>query len=450
MLMAASSPLSENLLMNNFRIMKQSLIPVVSLLILTGTAFIGCSSGHGTFTVTNHSNVAQSDAPVVLTRESIVDKSGEIPLLEDMLPVPYSGNEALPSQVDDVDGDGKWDELAFTISIGEQESKRITIRFVTKEEYPVFEPRTNVRFGILEDGTVESVDQLSIPGNELPVPLFTRFQMDGPAWENDKVGFRQYIDGRNGRDLFGKTTSNMALDTVGIAEDGSLEDNYHVMLPWGRDILAVGNSLGLGGLAIVENEEVVRLGVRMDAPHNNVENTIFQLITEGPVRSIFKLTYKGWKAGNSTYDLINTVSIWAGSYGYTNTVQLKSLKTKDTLAVGLVNIHNDKLPTLLDEIEENHVAFYTHDKQTYDDGWHLGMGIIFPKEHYVSFERAPNSGSGVTNSFLNMIELGEEKKFEYLVYAGWELTDPDFADSTYFDAFMQQELQKTARPLTIQ
>ncbi len=429
--------------------MKHYLLPVLSFLIFGGTVFNGCSSRHDTFTVTNLSDAAQSDAPVILTREAIVDKSGEIPLLEDMLPVPYSDNKALPSQVDDLDGDGKWDELAFTLSIEEQESKKITINFVTQEDYPSFEPRTNVRFGILKNGVVESVDRLSISGNELPVPLFTRFQMDGPAWENDKVGFRQYIDGRNGRDLYGKTSSKMALDTVGIANDGSLEDNYHVMLPWGRDILAVGNSLGLGGLAMLENEEVVRLGVRMDAPRNNVENTTYQLITEGPVRSIFELTYEGWKTGSNTYDLINTVSIWAGSYGYKNTIQLKSLKTKDTLAVGLVNIHNDKTPTLLEDTVTNHVAFYTHDKQTYDDGWYLGMGIIFPKEHYLNFKRVPDSGFGVTNSFLNMIELGEEKRFEYKVYAGWELSDPNFADSTYFDAFMKQELQKASKPLTI-
>lgn len=430
--------------------MKNLTLPLIGLITLAGTAFTGCSSGNSPFTIINESDVARSDEPIVLTREAIIEKSGEIPLLEDMLPVPYEDNHPIPSQLDDLDGDGKWDELAFTISIAAQESKTIMIKFVSQEEYPSFETRTNVRFGVLQDGEVEPVQKLSIAGDELPVPLFTRFQMDGPAWENDKVGFRQYIDGRNGRDLYGKTSPQMALDTVGIADDGSLEDNYHVMLPWGRDILAVGNSLGLGGLAILENGDVVRLGVRMDAPRNNIKNTIYQLITEGPVRSKFKLTYEGWQTGEDTYDLINTVSIWAGSFGHTNTVELKSLKAKDTVVVGMVNIHNDKSPTLLTDTVPTHTAFYTHDKQTYDDGWYLGMGIIFPKAQYVDFQKAPDSGPGVTNSFLNLIELGEQKKFEYKVYAGWELSNSEFADSSYFDAFMKQELQKAANPVTIE
>ncbi len=430
--------------------MKNLILPFNFILLFAGIAFTNCTTGQNSFTITNNTELARVDEPVVLSREKIVEKTGKIPLLEGMIPVPYLNDNPLPSQLDDLDGDNNWDELAFTLNLGPNESKKISIRYTKPEAVPEFRQRTNVRFGILEDGEVIPVEYLSIAADELPVPLFTRFQMDGPAWENDVVGFRQYIDGRNGRDLYGKKTAEMALDTVGIADNGTLEDNYHVMLPWGRDILAVGNSLGLGGLAILENDEVVRLGVTMDAPRNNVKTTTYQLITEGPVRSIFSLTYDGWQAGNNIYNLENTVTIWAGSYGYINHINLSSIQSKDTLAVGLVNIHNDKAPTLQHEGSASRTAFYTHDQQTYDDGWYLGMGLIFPKELYLDFQRAPDSGNGVTNSFLNLIELSENKEFEYQVVAGWELSNPEFADSAYFDAFMTKELQKVSNPLSIQ
>ena len=75
--------------------------------------------------------------------------------------------------------------------------------------------------------------------------------MDGIAWENDKMGFRHYFDGRNCRDVFGKRVSDMVLDTVGIRPEGIPGDTYHVLAGWGRDIMSAANSFGLGGLAVL-------------------------------------------------------------------------------------------------------------------------------------------------------------------------------------------------------
>lgn len=422
-----------------------------SLLTVFGIVSWGCSSKQSEFTFTNTLSFDRMNEPVVLSREDIIAKTGEISIREGMIPVPYEADgSALPSQIDDRNMDGEWDELAFLINLPANEEKTITIRFVDRSEVPDFPEKTNVRFGVLEELGVQAVEKLTLTADELPVPLFERFQMDGPAWENDKVGFRQYIDGRNGRDLYGKTSPEMALDTVGISNEGTLEDNYHEMLPWGRDILAVGNSLGLGGLAISKNKDIVRLGVRLDAERNNVDTTHYQLISEGPVRSIFRLTYTGWNTGYGEIDLTNEVEIWAGQYGYTNKVSLRSNTETDTLVVGMVNIHNDKAPELLDETSETHTAFYTHDRQTYDKEWFLGMGLVFPSKNYIGFMNAPDSGPGVTNSFLHLFELSGSKTLEYKVYAGWELSDPHFAERDYFHDFMESELQKTANPLIVE
>ena len=46
-----------------------------------------------------------------------------------------------------------------------------------------------------------------LPANEVYKALgYQRYQTDGPSWENDKVGFRHYLDGRNSKDVFGKKT----------------------------------------------------------------------------------------------------------------------------------------------------------------------------------------------------------------------------------------------------
>lgn len=421
-----------------------------SATLLIGLVFSACSNTNTQFTLTNSSDIDREEEPIVLTRNEIVEKAGEIPLIEGLLPVPYVNGKALPAQLDDIDGDGEWDELAFLANIDAGTSQTVTLRFVEKEAYPEFTTRTNIRFGVLDDGNITNRKKLTMTADELPVGMFERFQMDGPAWENDKVGFRQYIDGRNGRDLYGKRSSKMALDTVGISDEGGLEDNYHVMLPWGRDILAVGNSLGLGGLAILRDDEPVRLGIRLDDERSNIDTTKYELLYEGPVRSAFRLTYVGWDTGTDKVNVINDVTIWAGKYSHTNNVKLISPNPSDTLLVGLVNIHNETEPVLLDDASESHTAFYTHDQQGYDREWYIGMGLIFPNETYTGYRTAPDEGPGVTNSYLTMFELADNKSLQYEAVAGWGVSDKNFRDSEYFRDFITRETQKKAEPVTVE
>lgn len=406
--------------------------------------FIGCDVPKNTFTLINPSDFDRMDELIVLSKKSILEQT-TIP--DGQVPVVYDGTELIPSQLDDLDGDGNWDELAFLHSLPAKVKQEIEIRFVSENEYPEFEPRTNVRLGILGDNGVENVTSVSFSAYELPVPLLSTFQMDGIAWENDKVGFRQYFDGRNARDIFGKTSPTMALDTVGIAKDGTLEDNYHVMLPWGRDILAVGNSLGLGGLAIRKDGDVHRIGVRLDAAKNNVGTTSYRLITEGPVRSIFEIKYEDWNVGGTIYNLTNKVSIQAGSYGYSSEVWLQSPQKSDSLLVGLVNIHNDQPPGY-GEVSGQSI-FLTHDHQTYDDEWILGMALIMPTEYYLGYVSAPDGGLGVTNTFLNSLQITNQHSVTYHALFGWEISDSSFTDRDYFKQFVEQQAMKIAQPIIV-
>lgn len=406
-----------------------------------------CNSGTNTFVITNDSDLQRTDEPITISRSEIIDKIGT--KADNMLPVVYHLGNMLPSQVDDINQDGSWDELAFTLSLATNESETVSIQYVDSSEYPTFPKRTNVRFGVKnESGTIENLKKLSIRADEVPTEPFARFQMDGPAWENDKIGFRQYIDGRNAIDLYGKRVSTMALDTVGISSSGGLEDNYHVLLPWGRDILAVGNSLGLGGIAILNNNQAVRLGVRLDDKRNNVELTNYQLIAEGPVRSIFTIRYDGWEVGTKNYSLNNKVTIWGGKYSYKNEIELTSSHSTDTLLVGLTNIHNNKPPNLNKENLE-FTLFSTFDKQTYNNEYYLGMALAFPADKYLSYKESPDQGEGITNTFLNFIELTEEKTFEYYVFAGWELSNKKFKKANYFQDYIIRATQKLSSPVTI-
>ena len=60
----------------------------------------------------------------------VIDKTGEIPIIEGQLPLPQLDGEALPSQLDDLDGDGEWDELAFTMPIDANSKQTISLIYV--------------------------------------------------------------------------------------------------------------------------------------------------------------------------------------------------------------------------------------------------------------------------------------------------------------------------------
>ena len=162
------------------------------------------------------------------------------------------------------------------------------------KDEPVFEKRTSVRLGVRDslNDVVKQKQQDTFLPHELPwTNGYQPYQADGPMWENDKAGFRSYLDGRNSKDVFGKKVAYMSPETVGINAEGLPEDNYHVMADWGRDILSVGNSVGLGGISLMIEDRFRRLGVVNGDSVGNVDSTTFTIYQEGPIRSIANFDY---------------------------------------------------------------------------------------------------------------------------------------------------------------
>ncbi|MDL5513324.1 DUF4861 domain-containing protein [Arenibacter sp. M-2] len=357
--------------------------------------------------------------------------------------------DTLPSQLNDTDNDGQWDELFFVADFNPKESKAIKLNWTYQK--PIYTARTSVRFGKRSsaDTPVQPTTSETMMAKELPKSLgYQQYQTDGPSWENDKVGFRHYLDGRNAKDLFGKKTSGISPEDVGLNANGAVEDNYHVMEDWGRDILAVGNSVGLGGYALITENEFMRLGVTVEDSINNVEKTSFQIVAEGPVKSILSYTYDHWMPNDRTYSVKETTSIWPGIYGYKNTVAVSGLKGDEYLGVGLVNIHTDKALKILDD-NSKYVALYTHDKQTYDKEWWLGMALIVPKDKYLGYLEAPKTGN-LSNSYLAKLKIGNNEPISYFAIAGWELSDEKFTNETYFMDYLKMLTRQLSAEIVIE
>jgi hypothetical protein len=66
----------------------------------------------------------------------------------DLLPVvKKTDGTYVPCQTDDMDQDGVWDELAFVYTLGGNEKVELLLDWVSAADYPVFERRTNIRYG---------------------------------------------------------------------------------------------------------------------------------------------------------------------------------------------------------------------------------------------------------------------------------------------------------------
>ncbi|WP_348799815.1 DUF4861 domain-containing protein [Flavobacterium adhaerens] len=394
--------------------------------------------------------VLSNAANIALNQKAIEIKRSTLPFIKSTadFPILMHNNDTIPAQLNDLDGDGKWDEIFAVTDFGPNEKKELSLKWSKVD--PKFTVKTSVRFGkrAAQNEPVKPATDEVLPANEIFTALgYQRYQTDGPTWENDKVGFRHYLDGRNAKDVFGKKTPGITPENVGISSTGAVEDNYHQMHDWGRDIFPVGTSAGLGGYALLINNEVKRLGVTLKDPLNNVETTTFKIVSEGPVNSVLNYNYKNWEIDGKKYQVQETTSIWPGMYAFKNTVAVNGLQGNDVFLVALSNINNTNP---LQEISSgDFVCLIQHGHLTYEKQWILGTAIIVPKNKYKGFIEAPKTGK-LTDSYLAKLSVENNKPISYYAVAGWELSaDPNFKDATYFSNYVTNLAEQLSAKIDI-
>lgn len=402
----------------------------------------GCALEKQSIIISNPSEFERMDEPVIISRKQL-----KVPQNKNLLPcLRDAKGQLIPTQVDTIFNQSDWDELVFLVNLQPNERKSLTIDWVQNLHYPKFKKRTNIHFGILNGETMKIENKTSFSlgrdliwkTNKTPYP----FQMDGVAWENDKMGFRHYFDGRNSRDVFGKRVPDMVLDTVGIRPDGLPGDTYHTLAMWGRDIYSCANSFGLGGIGLWSNGQFCRLGIESIDTVNNIDQTTFRIITEGPIRSVFKIDYQGWQTPLGKINLSHKTTIWAGKIGYESEILSNELPKGSYLITGIVTNFNDR-PVIEERFGGEWSAMITHDKQSYNKEYYMGLALLFPKMSLV-------------NTFnLNEIDTWCAKlrpiseKYRYNVYSTWKMQDAKSTDSEYFVGLIEHEAKKMSEPLNV-
>lgn len=318
--------------------------------------------------------------------------------------------------------------------LGPDEQRSLNIRYKTtgevKRNYP---KRTQAELshkvgGHFKDrkyigGAFKNVDSLRVPDEHTDHSYYIRYE--GPGWESDKVGYRYYLDWRNGIDVFGKTTSDMVLQQVGL--DGF--DSYHEMQPWGMDILKVGDALGVGSIAHFHDGHAKRI--------DKTDSVIAVVRENGPVYSSINTNYYGWKVADHVLDVNSLLGIHAGSRLTHHQLDIEG--EPENMATGLTK--SLQAPLYKSEGGEKSFGYLaTYGPQSLNKD-NVGLAILFRPKDFISFTEDAHS---------HVVKLRpSEGSLDYYFLAAWELEKEGIKNEKDFLAYLDKTARELANPVDV-
>jgi hypothetical protein len=267
--------------------MKKIIMPV--FLIFTGIATM--SAATTVITVSNPSSLPLKAVPVSVS----VDRFHVSKIVSAAV---YVSQKQIPSQLDDLNHDGKADELAFMVDLRPQQKLTVTVKLASDSSlFKPFTERTHAQMWRKDKQTkdiVPTVEESSSTGN-----LYQNLHHHGPAIESEYMAYRLYFDEKQTVDIYGKKKHRLELaDTKWYPTDKQLEEGY------GDDILWVKATAGCGTLKGWNGSEAVHI--------SPVSNRTGRVLASGPVRSIIEMQADGWLYEGKKIDIRQRFTIYAG------------------------------------------------------------------------------------------------------------------------------------------
>lgn len=208
---------------------------------------------------------------------------------------------------------------------------------VNAQKYDIKTAKTYAEISAKTDGKWEgrkyiggtafkNVDRLKLAPEHTDHSFDIRYE--GPGWENNRIGYRLYLDWRNAIDIFGKKTSAMILSVVG--QDNF--DSYHEMSDWGADILKAGKGIGIGSVDRYLNNEKLHF--------REVDSTIAAVVNKDKESGV-KVNYYGWKTASDKIDFTSILTIKPDQLYTKHTIQAS--KEIKGICTGIVKQKNTEL-----------------------------------------------------------------------------------------------------------
>ncbi|MGV8093937.1 MAG: DUF4861 family protein [Mangrovibacterium sp.] len=382
----------------------QKLIYFVTLLLVSA-----CSK-QIRVTITNHGDLPVSKVEVLDLNEL---GFGNVSLTS-YVRVQNDQGMDIPSQLTDTNADGTADQLLVQISLPAKSS--VTYRLSRTENPPSEEPkiRTYCRF----------------------VPE----RMDDFAWENDKVAFRAYGPAcqrlfeqgnpagliSSGIDCWLKRVPYPIINKWYKKEESG--GSYHQDDGEGLDNFHVGTSCGCGGTAIRHRGDFVC----------SANFSAWEIIANGPLRSIFRLTYEPVLIDGKPVVETKTFTIDVGDHFYRCDVELESELTIDTLAVGLT-LHENKGQT--DCSQDGWISYWEPAEDS-----EMGMGAWVNRQTMLGCEKVENAGKDLDHIWL--YAALKNNQCTYYSGFGWKKAGQFGSDGSWKE-YIREQLFKLENPLSV-
>ena len=341
------------------------------------------------------------------------------------------GTEEIPSQYNE---EGTAKGIVFVLTeLAANEERAITIAYDPQQHLTHNYPsRTQAEIshkvgGHFDNrkyvgGEFQNVNELHVPAEHTDHSWYIRYE--GPGWESDKVGYRFYLDWRNGVDVFGKTTPEPILQLVG--QDGF--DSYHEMQNWGMDVLKVGKSLGVGSIATFTNGQARRV--------DETDSLYAKITNNGPVYSSVLTKYYGWDLDQSKTTITSNISIHAGTR--MSKQELHSTAAIDNFATGLIKDAKGRVIQGGETTEYGYLATYGPQSLNNDK---LGIAVLFRNDQKKEI---------TTDQHSHVVVLTpDNNKLTYYFLAAWELEEGGITDENSFIQYLNQQVEELSNPIEI-
>jgi rhamnogalacturonyl hydrolase YesR len=279
---------------------------------------------------------------------------------------------------------------------------------------------------------------------------------DDFAWESDRIAHRTYglalIAAEHtissGPDVWIKKTRGLIVDTM-YATKHYHEDNGEFM-----DDYRVGNSRGCGGVGIWDGKKLY--------VSSNYRN--WRVITTGPIRSVFELTYDAWNAGSRQVTETKRYSIDANSW-FTKAQSTFASSDSSPLTIGIGLAERACGPDGVELIGQDQAEGWLSYWQPEDKPKGIiGDAIVLPKGSVQEFTtdndampdakihavvpQPTHEGAPPIRNLLAITQAEVGKPYTYYFGATWDRSG-DFAGHSDWEKYVSQFAARRDAPLRV-
>lgn len=382
-----------------------------------------------TVKVTNPSKTERRAVPVVIEVDDDV-RSALVTL---------DGKE-IPCQLDDLDDDGEFDELAFVTDMAKKEKQTFTVTLSEQGEPRKYENRTYGYLGIRDRSEKnqkhQRITSVTFPKDTNP---YNYIFPHGAVMENDMVGFRVYADHRQSLDYYGHR--NYKMD---IAETAFYTTQEQRDKGYGEDVLYTGSTYGCGALHGWDGKKSVMF--------ENVRNRTQTVVCEGPVRTILDITNRAWQPyeGCKPVDIRTRYILYYGHRDVEVQVDFSRDVADIPLSTGIVDIvegsteFSDKAGLRGDWGR----ACAGNNPKVYDTIT-VGLGIYVPKQYYKADSHFTDGKERLPNQAYVQVVGTKDDDMHYWFTCTCDIETFGFKDKDAWFKYLKEWKKELEAPVAI-